>query len=594
MASNQAANNNGLAVRRSLAWRIILPVPLTIILAVGLIWATVPRIVASMAMNDATLANQQVATEFKTIRAYYSEYVVNKVLKGGVFTATHDHKTNDNAIPVPATFVHDLSAALRDNDTTVQLFSPFPFPDRRDRKLDEFQQQAWDYLTANPDSTYSRTETRDGRTSVRVAVADKMSGQSCIGCHNSDPNSPKRDWKLGDVRGVLEVSSVIDAQLKHGATLSHLMVAAAVVIGLLLSGITLLVARSVTKPLTGMVRDMRKLAAGDFQVVLPGRGRADEIGAMAEAVELFKAKAIEQARHETEQEEAVKRSVASSRKAELGQIANGFEATVGNVVTAISLLASELESAASTLTTNADTTRQLSGLVAGASEEASVNVESVAHATQQLTASVAEISNRAHESSRIAGEAVRQAEQTDNRIAALSKAATRIGNVVKLITDIAEQTNLLALNATIEAARAGEAGKGFAVVAAEVKTLATQTAKATDEIGSQIAEMQSATNESVSAIKEIGSTITRLSEIATAIASAVEEQSQTTHEIARNVDNAAQSTERVASSIGDVNRAAGETGSASSRILSSAKVLSGEGTKFKTAVEKFLATVRAA
>jgi len=274
MASNQTANKGDLAARRSLAWRIILPVPLTIILAIGLIWATVPRIVASMAMNDAGLANQQVATEFKTIRAYYSEYVVNKVVKGGVFTATHDHKSNENAIPVPATFVHDLSAALRDNDTTVQLYSPFPYPDRRDRKLDEFQQQAWDYLRANPDGTYSRTEARGGHTMVRVAVADKMAGQSCINCHNSDPNSPKRDWKLGDVRGVLEVASVIDAQLAHGATLSHLMVAGAGIIGLLLFGITLVVARGVTQPLTGMVRDMRKLAAGDFQVVLPGRGRA--------------------------------------------------------------------------------------------------------------------------------------------------------------------------------------------------------------------------------------------------------------------------------------------------------------------------------
>ncbi len=196
-------------------------------------------------------------------------------------------------------------------------------------------------------------------------------------------------------------------------------------------------------------------------------------------------------------------------------------------------------------------------------------------------------------SSRIASDAVRQAEQTDNRIAALSKAATRIGNVVKLITDIAEQTNLLALNATIEAARAGEAGKGFAVVAAEVKTLATQTAKATDEIGAQISEMQAATRELVSAIKEIGSTISRISELATAIAWAVEQQSTTTHEIARNVDHAANSTARVAANIGDVNHAAGETGTASSRVLKSAKVLSSEGTKFKQAVETFLANVRA-
>jgi methyl-accepting chemotaxis protein len=343
-----------------------------------------------------------------------------------------------------------------------------------------------------------------------------------------------------------------------------------------------------------MVRDMQKLASGDFDVVLPGLGRKDEIGAMAQAVEQFKVKAAERARHEAEQEDAVKRAAASARKAEMHRLADGFDAAVGNIVSAVARLSDELESAASTLTSNADTARQLSDVVAGASQEASVNVQSVALATHELTGSVSEISRHVQESSRIATDAVRQADQTDSRIAALSKAATRIGNVVNLITDIARQTNLLALNATIEAARAGEAGKGFAVVAAEVKTLATETAKATDEISSQIAEMQTATQESVNAIKEIGATIGRISEIALVIATAVEQQSATTGEIARNVDNAARSATRVAANIGDVNRAASETGAASGRVLASAKVLSSEGAKFKVAVEKFLATVRAA
>jgi methyl-accepting chemotaxis protein len=583
-----------LSDRSSLIWRLILPVPITILVAVALIWLIVPRIVASMAINDAILADQQVAAEFKTIRAYYTENIVNKVVKSGAFKATHDHRTSDSAIPLPATLVHDLSAALKNSDTSVSLYSPYPFPDRKDRKLDAFQQEAWSYLNAHPGETFSRTETRDGKEIVRVAVADKMSGQSCINCHNSDPRSPKTDWNVNDVRGVLEVASVIDDQLAHGATLTHLMVAGAASIGLILFGVTLILTRGVTAPLRGMVRDMRKLASGDFNVILPGLGRGDEIGAMANAVEQFKAKAVERARQEAEQEDAAKRTAAAERKAEMHQLADGFEAAVGNVVTAVSRLSDEIEGAASTLTSNADTTRELSDVVAGASREASINVQSVAHATHELTSSVSEISRHVQESSRIATDAVRQANQTDNRIAELSKAATRIGNVVKLITDIAEQTNLLALNATIEAARAGGAGKGFAVVASEVKTLATQTAKATDEIGSQIAEMQAATQESVSAIKEIGTTITRISEIALVIATAVEQQSATTGEIARNVDNAARSSAQVATNIGDVNRAASETGSASSRLLASAKVLSGERARFKLAVEGFLATVRAA
>src|SRR5262245_46726960 len=292
----------------SFAWRLILPLPLTILLAILLIWAIVPRIVASVAVNDAVLANQQAAAELKIIRTYYSDNVFNKFVKGGTFKATHDHQVNNAAIPLPATFLHDLSGALKSNDSTISLYSQYPFPDRKDRKLDAFQQEAWSYLNAHPGEIFSRTETRDGKEIVRVAVADKMSGQSCINCHNSDPRSPKTDWKLNDVRGVLEVASAIDDQLAHGATLTHLMVTGAASIGLILFGVTLMLTRGVTAALRGMVRDMRQLAAGDFNVVLPGLGRGDEIGAMANAVEQFKAKAVERARQEAEQEDAAKRA----------------------------------------------------------------------------------------------------------------------------------------------------------------------------------------------------------------------------------------------------------------------------------------------
>ncbi|MEX0753035.1 MAG: methyl-accepting chemotaxis protein [Xanthobacteraceae bacterium] len=580
--------------RTSLAWRLILPVPLTVVVAVGLIWFTVPRIVASQSINDATLAGQQVAVQFKTIRGYYTENIVKKVVGEGTFKASPNHKTDPKTIPLPATFVHDLSALLADKEQSVSLYSIYPFPVFKDRKLDDFQQQAWDFLKDNPTAVFSRAETRNGKQVVRVAVADTMSAQACINCHNSEPTSPKTDWKLGDVRGVFEVSTAIDAQLAHGSTLSRWMVMGAVLIGLLLLGITQWSTRSVTVPLSGMVTQMEKLASGNFDVVLPGLDRKDEIGAMSKAVELFKVKAIERAQHEAEQEETKERAAAAHRKAEMHRLADVFEGAVADIVAAVTSASSGLESAASTLSNNAETTRQLSGDVAQASNDASFNVQSVASATDQLTGAVREISDQVHESSRIAGLAVSQAEQTDLRINQLSEAATRIGNVVNLITEIAGQTNLLALNATIEAARAGEAGKGFAVVASEVKTLATQTAKATEEIGAQIAAMQAATQDSVAAIQDISSTIGRISDIAKTISSAVEEQSVTTGDIASNVANAIQTTSRVATSIGEVHRAAGETGSASGDVLQSARLLSNEGSKLKAEVEKFLATVRAA
>ena len=260
----------------------------------------------------------------------------------------------------------------------------------------------------------------------------------------------------------------------------------------------------------------------------------------------------------------------------------------------MSSAATELEAAAGSLTQTAETTQQLSGSVASASHEALANVNSVASASEELAGSVSEIARQVQESSRIAGEAVTQAGETDARITALSQAAGRIGDVVKLITAIAEQTNLLALNATIEAARAGSAGKGFAVVAQEVKALAAQTAKATDEIGVQIGAMQGATQDSVGAIRAIGETIDRVSQIASAIAAAVEEQGAATQEIARNVQQAAQGSAEVADNISAVNRGAAETGSASAQVLSSARSLSGESSRLKLEVDRFLTMVRAA
>jgi methyl-accepting chemotaxis protein len=285
---------------------------------------------------------------------------------------------------------------------------------------------------------------------------------------------------------------------------------------------------------------------------------------------------------------------AQARRRQMHALADTFESAVGGIVGTVSSASTELEAAAGTLANTAESTQQLSTMAAGASEEASSNVESVAAASEELAASVGEIGRQVQESSRIAGEAVRQAEKTDGRIAQLSHAAQRIGDVVKLITAIAEQTNLLALNATIEAARAGEAGRGFAVVAAEVKSLASQTAKATEEIAGQIAGMQAATGDSVAAIKEIGTTISRIAEIASTIAAAVEQQGTATQEISRNVQQAADGTAQVAANIGEVARGAAETGSASGQVLASAAELSREGSKLKIEVDTFLRTVRAA
>jgi methyl-accepting chemotaxis protein len=401
---------------------------------------------------------------------------------------------------------------------------------------------------------------------------------------------------LGAIASNVDVlAESVREDLTSSSTWAWRLTPAALVIVLVGGGLSFwMVRRNVVNPILGIADGVDKLAAGNFAVVLPGLGRKDEIGRMAQAVETFKSKAIERAGREAAEKAAEAAIVASARRAEMHELANGFETAVGAIVNAVATASSELEAAASSLTDTAESTHHLTAAAASASEQASSNVQLLAAATQELSASVNEIGSRVQESSVIADEAVRQAQMTDARITQLVKAASHIGDVVKLITAIAGQTNLLALNATIEAARAGEAGRGFVVVAREVKTLSAETAKATDGIAAQIASMQIAIRESVAAIEEIGATISRISEITTMIAVAMDQQDAVTGEIARNIDQAAQGTRQVAANIADVNHGAAKTGSASTQVLASAKSLSRDSDHLRSEVEKFLRFIRAA
>jgi methyl-accepting chemotaxis protein len=397
----------------------------------------------------------------------------------------------------------------------------------------------------------------------------------------------------GKVIGIIYVgipTAQLDAMLWQAI---DAMAIAAGIAALLALVTTMALVRRITKPLKAVTETLTILAGGTTDVEVRHADRSDEIGAIARTVGVFKNNRIERRQLEAERLNAEKLSI-NQRKAELNQFVENFRSKISGIIERVLNSSGQFEKDAQQLSVTAHSTAEMSGLSANASRQASEHVRSAATASNELSQSIVEISRRVQDSNGIAADAVKQANATDQRMAELSAAGDRIGDVVKLITSIAEQTNLLALNATIEAARAGDAGRGFAVVAQEVKNLAGQTAKATDEISAHIVNMQRATGESVNAIKAIGQTIERISEITTSISSAVEQQGTATQNIAQGVQAAAGGTLDVAENIERVARGAGETETTSGQMLRSAQALSDVSIHLRDEVEKFLDSVRAA
>ncbi|WFU70322.1 MULTISPECIES: methyl-accepting chemotaxis protein [unclassified Bradyrhizobium] len=443
----------------------------------------------------------------------------------------------------------------------------------------------WDDYKKGADEVFALSRKEVGKVpheshELNVKTANKIGIQS--------DEVLRKDIDL-NTKGGDQAARDADSSYSFAFMLLSIILGAAVIVGI---GVGFYLVHDVSSGINSITLPMQALGKGDLSAEVPHRGEKTEIGAMADVLQIFKEALI--AKKAADEAAAADAEAKIERGRRVDNITREFESMIGEIVQTVSSASTQLEASASTLTSTADRSQRLATTVAGASEEASTNVQSVASATEEMASSVGEISRQVQESARMAGDAVGQARATTERVSELSKAASRIGDVVELINTIAGQTNLLALNATIEAARAGEAGRGFAVVASEVKALAEQTAKATGEIGQQISGIQAATNDSVGAIKEISSTIERLSEISSAIAAAVEEQGAATQEIARNVQQAAQGTQQVSSNITDVQRGATETGTASSQVLSAAQMLSNDSNRLKTEVSKFLTNVRAA
>ena len=387
-------------------------------------------------------------------------------------------------------------------------------------------------------------------------------------------------------------SAAAEAEVLAQGTSTTLLISAAIGVLAGLALIVSIVVFGITRPLSVMTTAMGQLASGNLSVSVVGADRKDEVGHLAQALQVFKDNAIEARRLAAEQQ--AENDAKMHRAQMLDDLTKRFEANVSALTQGLASAATEMEATAQSMSNVAEQTNGETVAAASAAEQTSANVQTVAAATEELSISIREIASQVTKSSQIAERAVADAQRTNEMVQMLSASAEKIGNVIALINNIAGQTNLLALNATIEAARAGEAGKGFAVVASEVKELANQTSKATDEISAQVGSVQVATSQAVEAIQQIAATIAEMSQISTSIAAAMEEQGAATSEIARNVQEAARGTEQVTGTIVNVRQGAGETGAAASQVLSAARDLSRHSEGLGQEVSTFLTGVKAA
>ncbi len=579
-----------MSLNKSIIWKLALPVPAFILVCLVVAWFVIPAMVMNNA-REVTMANAlQMANQFKMIRSYYTKNIIRKVKGSSDLKAAIDHASDPRAVPLPATLIHDLSRLMAKNDNRMKLYSPYPFPGRKDRVLDDFQQKAWEFLSKNPDKIYSHEEVRDGKTFTRVAIADKLVSKVCVDCHNSHPQTPKNDWQLGDVRGVLEIDSDNSSIIASADIMTDKIVLGALLAGLAIFAILFFSARSIAGGVRRISNSMEQMADGDLTVAIPEKDRQDELGQMAGSLQIFQ-NGLRQAR-DLEAQVRQQQEERNRAREETEKATGIFVSRIGGIVNTVSSASAELNATAQSMAGISEQTSREAEQASLVSQQTSGSVQSVASATEEMTSTIGEISQQVGEASSAARQAVDEVGLTGRQMEVLADTANAIGEVVDLISGIAEQTNLLALNATIESARAGEAGKGFAVVAGEVKQLASQTAKATGQISSQIADIQAATREASGSMENVAQVIGRVDEISSAIAAAMEQQSAATQEIAGSVSQASSGTQQVNENINMVSQASKEAGAASQEVMTAAGELSQQAELLKGEVDSFIAKVR--
>jgi methyl-accepting chemotaxis protein len=524
-------------MKKSLFWQLFLPIAGVFVVCLAVIAWYVPVLVEANAEKEALAAAEKTVLQFKTIRSYYTREVVAKVLGRDGLKGSFNHRNEKDSFPLPATMIHDLSELLRDKGTTLKLYSVYPFPNRKDRKLDEFGAKAWEVLNRDKETPYTSKEVYEGKRSVRVGIADLMVSEVCVACHNTRPDTPKNDWKLGDVRGVLEVVTPIEEQIANGRQISNLILGMLVILLLIVFGSMFFIYRqAIGLKMEHAIAALNDIAEGEGDLTrrLDDSGQ-HEIARIGQAFNRFV--------------EKLQGTVAEIRQAMDDLVGTSRQ---------ISSISSEV--AASIIRQDQETE-----LVATAVNEMTATAQEIARSASGAAEATGETTDVTRNGQRVMGDSSQSTEQLSSDIQQAMAAANQlqtdsqnIGGVLDVIRGIAEQTNLLALNAAIEAARAGEQGRGFAVVADEVRTLAGRTQESTQEIQEMTERLQVATEAMVRVmatsservegtrglsmelsqhLARITDSVNHVADMNAQIATAAEEQGQVVGEVDQNLNS---------------------------------------------------------
>ncbi len=558
---------------KSLFWQLALPVIAIGCLVIAVLSYIVPTQLKQNIIDNAVHDAEKTVLQFKTIRAYYTNNIIKTVIKGQDIRPAIDHRNNNNAVPLPATMIHDLSQLLEEKGILLNLYSKYPFPNRGDRQLDDFQQRAWEYLTRNPDQTYSEEQIVGDKPILRVAVADKMVSDACVNCHNSRADTPKNDWQLNDVRGVLEVSTDITQQINAGKD-ANILILLTIVSALLLILFTIafLFKLTVGTRLQRLSIRLKDIATGEGDLTQRIEVSGDdEISHLSTYFNQFVDKI-----HNTVQEVAK----VSTQVVDLVGNLNHATATVSKGALQQQ---NETSAIASAVTEMSATSANVSDSASNAARETTTADESANSGKVIVNQTVDSIHQLSSEVSSAA-----------NVIKDLAKQADNIGTVLDVISGIAEQTNLLALNAAIEAARAGEQGRGFAVVADEVRTLASRTQESTEEIQAMIESLQSGTREAVSVMNKGQSQAEKTVEMAAnagqsldIIVSSVDEINAMNNQIAHAAGEQQRTADAVSKNVMEIQTVAEETASSSITARNSSDSVSQQAAELQALMQHF-------